>query len=135
MISFNPHRAIKTEPDETSQDDAPKENDVDEVIDEPSLIPENIIKVEIEEKRDSPSPVLQSESPRLKKAKIHLAPPKIPSPSEALRIHSRHSHSKHNAAGHIAERLAILHKLRHQLQLRPHLSRSQEVLLQDIQQG
>lgn len=88
MISFNPHRAIKTEPDETSQDDAPKENDVDEVIDEPSLIPENIIKVEIVEKRDSPSPVLQSESPKLKKAKIHLAPPKIPSPSEALRIHS-----------------------------------------------
>lgn len=66
-----------------------KGNDVDEVIDEPSLIPENIIKIEIDEKQESSSPILQAESPKLRKSqKIHLAPPKIPSPSEALRIHS-----------------------------------------------
>lgn len=55
------------------------------MIDEPSLIPENIIKIEIDDKQESSSPILQSPSPR---QKIHLAPPKIPSPSEALRIHS-----------------------------------------------
>lgn len=53
------------------------------MIDEPSLIPENHIKVEIDEKSSSP---ILSDSPQSKK--IHLAPPKIPSPSEALRIHS-----------------------------------------------
>lgn len=60
------------------------------VIDEPSLIPENVIKVEIEEKQESSSPILQSELPKPRKnhQKIQLAPPKIPSPSEALRMHS-----------------------------------------------
>lgn len=57
------------------------------MIDEPSLIPENVIKVELEEKHESSSPVLQSEPPKLRK-KVHLAPPKIPSPNEALRIQS-----------------------------------------------
>lgn len=70
-----------------SQDGEAKENEVDEVIDEPSLIPENIIKVEMEEKQESSSPILPADSPQPRK-KIHLAPPKIPSPSEALRIHS-----------------------------------------------
>jgi zinc finger protein ZFPM1 len=88
VVRFNLCSAIKSEPEEASQEDESKENDVDEVIDEPSLIPENIIKVEFEEKQESPSPVLQSESPQLRTKKFHLAPPKIPSPSEALRIHS-----------------------------------------------
>lgn len=78
---------IKTEPDDFSQDGVVKENHIAEVNDEPSLIPENIIKVEIEEKHESSSPIPQSESPKPKK-KIHLAPPKIPSPSEILRIQS-----------------------------------------------
>lgn len=73
------------EPDDVSQDGVAKESD--EVIDEPSLIPENVIKVELEDKQESSSPILQAESPQPRK-KIHLAPPKIPSPSEALRIHS-----------------------------------------------
>lgn len=78
------------EPDDMSQDGAAKENEVDEVIDEPSLIPENVIKVEIEDKQESSSPVLQPESPKLRKnhQRILLAPPKVPSPSEALRLHS-----------------------------------------------
>lgn len=78
------------EPEETSRDGEQKENDVEEVIDEPSLIPENIIKVEIEEKQESSSPIMQAESPQPRKSqpKIHLAPPKIPSPNEAMRIHS-----------------------------------------------
>lgn len=65
-----------------------KESEADEVIDEPSLIPENIIKVEIDDKQESSSPILQAESPRPRSQKIYLAPPKIPSPSEALRLHS-----------------------------------------------
>lgn len=73
------------EPDDVSQDSATKENAAED-IDEPSLIPENIIKVEIEEKQESSSPILQAESPRPRSQKIHLAPPKIPSPSEALRL-------------------------------------------------
>lgn len=82
---------IKKEPEEASQEVSPKANEASVVIDEPSLIPENIIKVEAEEKQESPSPIMQSESPQPRKSqqqKIHLAPPKIPSPSEALRIHS-----------------------------------------------
>lgn len=73
-----------------SQEGDVKENEADEVIDEPSLIPENIIKVEIEEKQESSSPTLQANSPRLRTTpkKNHLAPPKITSPNEALRIHS-----------------------------------------------
>lgn len=66
-----------------SQDGEAKENEVDEVIDEPSLIPENIIKVEIEEKQESSSPILQAGSPQPRK-KIHLAPPKIPSPAASI---------------------------------------------------
>jgi hypothetical protein len=82
---------IKTEPDDASQECESKQNEDGEVIDEPSLIPENIIKVEIEEKQESSSPILQAASPTLRKTpqlKVHLAPPKIPSPSEALRLHS-----------------------------------------------
>lgn len=74
--------SIKLEPEDISQDEIVKETQ--EVIDEPSLIPENHIKVEIDEKQESSSPIL-SESPQPRK-KIHLAPPKIPSPTEALRI-------------------------------------------------
>jgi hypothetical protein len=73
---------IKTEPEETSQNDESKENDVDEVIDEPSLIPENIIKVELEEEQESTSPIMRIKSP------LKIQPAKIPSPNEALRIHS-----------------------------------------------
>lgn len=80
------HSTIKTEPDDVSQDsEATKENDG--VVDEPSHIPENVIKLELDEKQESSSPILQSESPTPRK-KIHLAPPKIPSPGEALRLHS-----------------------------------------------
>lgn len=76
--------AIKTEPDDVSQDSEAKDNG--EMIDEPSLIPENIIKVELNEKSSSP-PILETESQKLRD-KIHLVSSKIPSPSEALRIHS-----------------------------------------------
>lgn len=83
LLIIFPQSLIKLEPEEISQDDPHKTEEVEEVVDEPSLIPENHIKVEINEKSSSP---ILSDSPHSKK--IHLTPPKVPSPNEALRIQS-----------------------------------------------
>jgi hypothetical protein len=74
---------VKIEPEESVQEDQIKEPE-ETVIDEPSLIPENIIKVEIEEKSEALSPINDQKH----KSPTHIISQKIPSPNENLHIHS-----------------------------------------------
>lgn len=92
VISFYFISSIKLEPEEDGPEELLKSEDEETIVDEPSLIPENIIKNEINDKQDSsksPSPTFSAVSPKqsLKRRSMNsnhsvldLLPPKITSP-------------------------------------------------------
>lgn len=104
--------SIKLEPEEDAPEELLKSEDEETIVDEPSLIPENIIKIEINDKHDSsksPSPTFSAGSPKqsLKRRSMNsnhsvlgLLPPKISSPmieTMHLSIKSPSNHSNQNS--------------------------------------
>ena len=83
MIVF-PRSIIKTEPDDDNSRDANSVEIEMDNVDEPSLIPKNIIKIEIEEKNET------SSSSSTCRATSSLSPNKInsPTPTNVVKVNS-----------------------------------------------